>query len=400
MASWGLLDDKEENELHKSRLLNVEEKPFKRITKRLNTLHSLTSARARQAPTPPPESNGASQQQHHDDTPAPGSSEDASLDLPQLREDITIDFAAFDSSIARLQFLLTANERERERYAAERGRIVAASQAVRESTTRLRVELEQARATLAQRREFDALADAITANASLRPRAEQAANLRKLRDEIAELEAEREAYGVTWHERREQFARIMDESMRLRRLIRDEKEEVERREGMDDDGEAGATPRPSGTGSREGTPKLDGGLAPKSGMVGEGGDGEGTSRPVSVGGRTPVRDSPAPGQDAHSFTAKRATATDASFSQVGSQVGSQMGSQIGSRPGSREGSVEREAQGSVEREAQGSVEEGEDVEMREAKDNASEPNSPLSPPPADDTPQIVVDGEGESMDTT
>ncbi|KAL2199210.1 Tho complex subunit 7-domain-containing protein [Corynascus similis CBS 632.67] len=384
MASWGLLDDKEENELHKSRLLNVEEKPFKRITKRLNTLHSLTGARARQAPTPPPESNGASQQQHHDDTPAPGSSEDASPDLAQLKEDITIDFAAFDSSIARLQFLLTANERERERYAAERGRIVAASQAVRESTTRLRVQLEQARATLAQRREFDALADAITANASLRPRAEQAANLRKLRDEIAELEAEREAYGVTWHERREQFARIMDESMRLRRLIRDEKEEVERREGMDDDGEAGATPRPSGTGSREGTPKLDGGLAPPSGAVGEGGDGEGTSRPVSVGGRTPARDSPAPGQDAHSFTAKRATTTDASFSQVGSQVGSQMGSQIGSRPGSREGSVE----------------EGEDVGMHEAKDNASEPDSPLSPPPADDTPQIVVNGEGESMDTT
>src|SRR5690349_18217469 len=29
MATWGLLDDKEENELHKSRLLNVEEKPFK-----------------------------------------------------------------------------------------------------------------------------------------------------------------------------------------------------------------------------------------------------------------------------------------------------------------------------------------------------------------------------------
>ncbi|KAK4151470.1 Tho complex subunit 7-domain-containing protein [Chaetomidium leptoderma] len=385
MASWGLLDDKEENELHKSRLLNVEEKPFKRVTKRLNTLHSLTTARARQAPTPPPETNGIPQQQanqQRDGTPAAGS--DGSLDLAQLKEDTTLDFAAFDSSIARLQFLLTANERERERYAAERQRITATSQSVRENTAQLRGQLDQARATLAQRRKFDVLADAITSNASLRPRAEQAANLRKLQDEIAELEAEREAYGVTWHERRDQFARIMDESSRLRRLIRDEKEEVERREGMDDD-EAGGTPRPSGMGSREGTPRLEGGLAAPKGGV-DSGDGAGTPRPVSTGGRTPARDSPAPRRDSQSFTAKRATVMGASFSQIGSEMGS------------REGSAERETQS-----VQGEAEEGEDVEMGETggiKDDESEPDSPLSPPPADDTPRIVVDGEADSMDTT
>ncbi len=383
-TTWGLLDDKEETELHKSRLLNVEEKPFKRITKRLNTLHTLTTARARQAPTPPPEpTNGnalANSNSNDDDTPAPGdsSSTAATSDLAQLKEDVTLDFAAFDSSIARLQFLLTANERERERYAAERERIVGASRSVRDNTARLRGQLDEARATLAQRREFDALADAITSNAALRARTEQAANLQKLEDEIAELEAEREAYGVTWHERREQFAKIMEESMRLRRLIRDEKEEVERREGMDDD-EAGGTPRPSGIGSREGTPRLESGLVPKSGV--ESGDMAGTPRPVSVGGRTPARESPAPSQ---SFTAKRATDMGASFSQVGSQMGSQMGS--------REGSVEPEVQEGGE--------EGEDVEMGDTKDDESEPDSPLSPPPVDDTPQIVVDGEADSMDTT
>jgi hypothetical protein len=384
MASWGLLDDKEENELHKSRLLNVEEKPFKRITKRLNTLHSLTIARARQEPTPPPETNGVAQQQQQqqqrDDTPSAGSSSDAALDLTQLKEDITLDFAAFDSSIARLQFLLTANERERERYTAERQRITATSQSVRDNTAQLRGQLEQARTTLEQRRKFDVLADAITSNAALRTRGEQAANLRKLQDEIAELEAEREAYGVTWHERREQFARIMDESMRLRRLIRDEKEEVERREGMDDD-EAGATPRPSGMGSREGSPRAEDRLgAPKSGA--ESGDA-GTPRPVSAGGRTPARDSPAPGQEGHSFAAKRATLLGASFSQIGSEMGS------------REGSVEKEARGEAE--------EGEDVEMGDlgqAKDDVSEPDSPLTPPPADDTPQIVIEREEDSMDTT
>ncbi|KAK3310124.1 Tho complex subunit 7-domain-containing protein [Chaetomium strumarium] len=395
MVPWGLLDDKEENELHKSRLLNVEEKPFKRVTKRLNSLHALTVARARQAAAPPPETNGnpqeqqqqqltPNQQQRDGASPAPGGDALSSADLAQLKEDITLDFAAFDSSIARLQFLLTANERERERYAAERQRILATSQSVRDNTAHLRTQLEQARATLAQRRKFDELADAITGNPSLRPRAEQAANLRKLEEEIAELEAEREAYGVTWNERREQFARIMDESMRLRRLIRDEKEEVERREGMDDD-EAGGTPRPSGIASRGSTPRPESGLMPKSGT--ENGDGGATPRPVSTtGGRTPARESPAPGHDSQSFTAKRVTDMGPSFSQVGSQ----------SQMASREGSVDREAKSVRE----GEVEDGEDVEMGDTKDNESEPDSPLTPPPADDTPQIVVDKEEDSMDTT
>ncbi|KAJ4297126.1 hypothetical protein N0V88_004044 [Collariella sp. IMI 366227] len=300
MATWGLLDDKEENELHKSRLLNVEEKPFKRITKRLNTLHSYT-----------PRGDGAS--------PPQAAPDPLSLSLPQHREDITLDFAAFDSSIARLQFLLTANERERERYAAERERIVATSQSVRDSTTALRTQLEDARATLARRRAFDELADAITANPALRPRADQAAGLCKLQEEIGELEAEREAYGVTWNERREQFARIMEESMRLRRLIRDEKEE---------------SPAPSAA-------------------------------------------------DGRSFVSARRA--EVSFSQVGSQMGS------------REGSVEHEDE---LKSVRGEGEEGEDVEMGETKDDVSEPSSPLSPPPADDMPQIVVDEQPDSMDTT
>jgi hypothetical protein len=383
MASWGLLDGDEENELHKSRLLNVEEKPFKRVTKRLSTLHSLATAQAHQAQTPPPEqSNGTPQP----DSGTPAGDDASSTDLTQLKEDITLDFAAFDSSIARLQFLLTANERERERYAAERQRIVATSQSVRDNTAQLRGQLDTARATLAQRRTFDELADAITANPALRTRAEQAANLSKLEEEIAELEAESQAYSVTWHERREQFARIMEESMRLRRLIRDEKEEVERREGMDDeegggDGDNGQTPRPSGLVSGNATPRPESGLLPKSGT--ESGDAVGTPRPLSTaGGRTPARESPAPGQESQSFL-KPPTDVGASFSQGGSLAAS------------REGSVERES-----KTEQDELEEGEDVEMGESKDDGSEPDSPLTPPPADDTPQILVDGQPDTMDTT
>ncbi|KAK4116456.1 hypothetical protein N656DRAFT_774727 [Canariomyces notabilis] len=379
MAAWGLLDDKEENELHKSRLLNVEEKPFKRTIKRLSTLHSIAVFQARQAF---PGSNGPltqpNQQQHDGISPAPNG--DVSLtDLAQLKEDITLDFAAFDSSIARLQFLLTANERERERYAAERERILSTSRSVRDNTAQLRLQLDQARATLEQRRKFDELADAITSNPSLRPRAEQAANLQKLEEEIAELEEESKTYAATWLERRDQFAKIMDESMRLRRLIRDEKEEVERREGMDDEG--GQTPRPSGLASGNATPRPESGLLPKSGA--ESGEAVGTPRPLSTtGGRTPARESPAPGQESQSFLKPRSDIVG-SFSQTGSQAES------------REGSVDREAKAE-----QDEVEEGEDVEMGETKADESGADSPLTPPPADDTPQIVVDGQTDTMDTS
>ncbi|KAK4444297.1 Tho complex subunit 7-domain-containing protein [Podospora aff. communis PSN243] len=390
MASWGLLDGDEENELHKSRLLNVEEKPFKRVTKRLVTLNSLLVSRARQAPTPPPESNGTPAEQDANSPTGPGSA--FSADLAQLKEDITLDFAAFDSSIARLQFLLTANERERDRYATERERIVAKSQSVRDNTSQLRLQLDQARATLEQRKKFDVLADKITSNPALRPRVEQEANLKKLEEEIADLEAESKTYGVTWHERRDQFAKIMDESMRLRRLIRDEKEEVERREGMDEgEGEnEGHTPRP-GLASGNATPRPESGLLPKSGT--ESGEAVGTPRPLSTaGGRTPARDSPAPGQDGQSFL-KPHHSHRGSFSRSGSQIPS------------REATPDRDDKTDRDEGAEGG-----DIEMAEAKedveaeaviaDDESEPDSPLTPPPADDPPQILIDRQGDEMDTT
>ncbi|KAK3337009.1 Tho complex subunit 7-domain-containing protein [Cercophora scortea] len=370
-SSWGLLDEKGENELHRSRLLNVEEKPYKRVTKRLMTLHALATSRPRQAPTPPPEKpNGAEQ-----GTSATSAADPLTAELTQLKDDIILDFAAFDSSIARLQFLMNANERERERYAAERDRIINTSQAVRDNMVQLRLQLDQARQKLEQRRTFDELADKINSSPALKSRTEQTANLRKLEEEIAELEAESKTYGVTWHERRDQFAKIMDESMRLRRLIRDEKEEVERREGMDGEGGAGDadadmghTPRP-GLASSNGTPRPESGLPPKE----SGGDGLST-----VGGRTPARDSPAPTQE----SLKPRHDLSGSFSQNGSLVPSR----------------------DVTPERRDEPEDGEDVEMKNGDGDDDEVlDSPLTPLPAEDTPRIVVDGhetEEDKMDTT
>ncbi|KAL9600732.1 MAG: hypothetical protein Q9219_002973 [cf. Caloplaca sp. 3 TL-2023] len=228
MASYALLDQFEEDSLHKSRLLNVEEKPFKRITKRLLAPTSLIAVPPTLPPTPPPDASAA-------DEAAAAHEAEKQQQLEshrQWREDVLLDFAAFESSIVRIQFLLTSNIKERERYAVEKLKIQATAQAVRDNTAELRVQLEEAQKTLALRKEYDALAEKITNNRLLRPRAEQHANLEKLNEEIAELKRESEEYAQTWSERREQFGKIIEEGMQLRRLIRDEKEEVERREGM------------------------------------------------------------------------------------------------------------------------------------------------------------------------
>ena len=239
MASYQILDQREEDELHKSRLLNVEEKPFKRITKRLLTPGSLVSA-PNKLLTPPPD--------NIDEVAGLQESElQKQLDeRRQFREDVLLDFAAFDSSIARIQFLRDSNERERERYRADKQRILETAQAVKDNTAQLRIQLDEVKATMEQRKKFDKLAEKITNNKLLRPREDQEANLRKLEEECKELQRESQAYGETWKERREQFGRIVEEGMQLRRLIRDEKEEVERREGMDgeeEDGEVGEDSR-------------------------------------------------------------------------------------------------------------------------------------------------------------
>lgn len=408
-AGWGLLDEKEEQELHKQRLLNVEEKPFKRLTKRLQTINSVAAAAARQAPTPPPEnSNGNGDQQPPAQDPllAPAA-------LAQLKEDITLDFAAFDSSIARLQFLLTANVRERERYASDRGRILSTSQGVRDNTTELRRKLDEAKATLEQRKKFDELADKITSNRSLRPRAEQAAALKKLEEECAQLEAESEEYGKTWKARGEQFDRIMDESFKLRRQIRDEKEEVERREGMDDnDGAAmgdaegsggNATPRMPVSGNN--TPRPDSGTVSVIGKSAlgshvEGGSGSGggeTPRPSTAGGgRTPARDvdRETPAADGMSQMLLKPRPEGLMVGGDRSRNGSQAAT---SREGTPRLSIETRPETPKE-----------DVEMADGDEEES-PSSPLTPlphdmspaPPSDTPPRVTAGEDGDDkMDTT
>ena len=285
-ASWSLLDERSELELHKARLLNVEEKPFKRISKRLSTVSS-TIARATHT-------------QDAERIEDSSSNDNNTASSQTLKEDLTHDFAAFDSSIARLQFLHDANRRERERYADDQQRILGECQTVRKSNGQLRQQLDAARATLAQRKKFDELADKITSNRLLRPREDQLAALEKLEEECKQLERESETYKETWQERRDQFNRIMDEGMMLRRQIRDEKEEVDRREGMNEEGEAeeeaeaNQTPKPSA--SDNATPRPDGETTPAPAKTDN--DNEAGDTPQVEGepsaARTPLGGTPAP----------------------------------------------------------------------------------------------------------
>ncbi|KAK2762667.1 hypothetical protein FQN54_000841 [Arachnomyces sp. PD_36] len=299
MASYALLDQADEDALHRSRLLNVEEKPFKRITKRLLTPSSLIYTPSAFPPTPPPD---GSNQDEDDPSSTEAQHQKRLEEWRQFREDVTLDFAAFESSIARIQFLRTSNEKERERYAAEKDRIQSAAQAVRDNTAQLRIQLEEAQKTLALRKTYDDLAEKITSNRLLRPREDQQVHLEKLHTEIAELEIKSTEYAQTWSERREQFGRIVEEGMQLRRLIRDEKEEVERREGMEEgedaeDGDAASKGRAS---SAAATPRIDqDGMTPSQQSQDEGGAalssnallGDKQLRPASAAGRgvSPLR---------------------------------------------------------------------------------------------------------------
>jgi hypothetical protein len=225
--------------------LGIEERPYKRVSKRLLAPSTpINDFLVR--PSPSDESTEPANQLDQN--------EQFLTSIARFREDIILDFAAFESSIARIQFLRAANTRERERYAAEKLKIEQTANEVRDNLGLLRVQLDEAQRTLAIRKTYDVLAEQITKDEKLKvTRAEQHVNSEKLRSEIEELERESGELTSAWSERREQFDRVVGEAMRLRRIIRDEKEpdaETEKdAEGEDHDRERDGlsnmgTPRP------------------------------------------------------------------------------------------------------------------------------------------------------------
>ncbi|KAJ5102964.1 hypothetical protein N7532_003493 [Penicillium argentinense] len=240
MASYSLLGQPEEDTLHKARLLNVEEKPFKRVSKRLLNPESLAVSNAPQVLTPPPEESDA-------DATATDADKQKKLDeWRHFNEDVSLDFSAFEGSIARIQFLLASNKNERERYGTQKVRILETKESVRRNNGDLRNQLQGAQQSLARRKGYDELTEKITGNRLLKTREDQQVQLQRLQDEIADLDKESNDCKTTWGERRVQFARVVDEGTLLRRQIRNENE-VEEETG--DEGDANSRGKSSAANS-------------------------------------------------------------------------------------------------------------------------------------------------------
>jgi hypothetical protein len=222
------------DQLHFSRLLPIEERPIRRLIGRtLGQGAPFQWYMTGQPPIPPPKS---------EEKPIPWDPVNDGFDKPvyvnklhKYRHVINNEFSLFDTNLVRVQLLRNANEAERSRYAAEKLEIEGKADDVRDNISSLRSQLEHAQQTLAVRKTYDVLADKVTKNPNLKPRDEQHVNIEKLKSEIEELERESQELSQTWVERRNQFAKVLDEGHRLRRQVRNEKEPVEGEEEEDQD---------------------------------------------------------------------------------------------------------------------------------------------------------------------
>ncbi|KAK1082518.1 hypothetical protein LTR33_003870 [Friedmanniomyces endolithicus] len=224
-----LPEQSQEDALHATRLLGVEERPFQRVQRALLGKDSLLRSLPRQQlPSPPPEGE--------DTTPPDPSGPSGEEKFLRFRDEILLDFAALESSILRIQLIHSSNERERERYAAEKAKILETAQAVRDNTVELRQQLVESQRVLELRKGYDELAAKILDDKKVKSREECMQEITTLEKEIEELEQEGADCDTTWVGRREQFERVVKEGEVMVRLIKGLKDEVEpeQMEGEDD----------------------------------------------------------------------------------------------------------------------------------------------------------------------
>ncbi|KAF3032980.1 hypothetical protein E8E12_003022 [Didymella heteroderae] len=271
VTDWSLLPQADEDALHNvSRLLAVEARPYQQVAGRLLKDNFFDFARPKQLPSPPPDASAAEEEA----AAKVAERQQQAQKIESWRDNIMNELSMLDYAILRFEFTTNSNHTERARYAIEKDGITAKQQHVRETIEDLRVKLVDAKETLAVRKTYDELTEKITSSKMLKPRDEQKQAHERLDEEIADLEREVQSAKNTWEERRIQFGRIEEEAREMLRMIKDEKEEAERKEGMmkdgDEDGEGeGSTSR--GDASHVGTPRPDGGMTPI--HVSQGGEG-------------------------------------------------------------------------------------------------------------------------------
>jgi hypothetical protein len=288
MATFTLLDPAEEDKLHATRLLPIENRAFTRLTGKL--LGPKTPYQEFLRLRTPTDTTTDTTDEPQDDaqdttTNAPTVDNTEALSkilesLPKHRATLLNEFSLFTrSTIQRIHLLHSANTTERARYHSETLAISSKADSVRSEISHLRTQLETAQQTLAKRKEWDVLADKVTGDRRLRERGEQHVGIERLKGEIEELEREGGELGTVWAERRSQLDAVVGEAMRLRRQIRGEKEpgaegeaEEDGEDEVDDDGgmprsnigtprpgeddNGGATPLPEVGRSNMGTPMM------------------------------------------------------------------------------------------------------------------------------------------------
>lgn len=259
MSSFTTLSQAEEDDLHAKRLLNIEEKSYKRIQKRLlaptNPIQTYLRRPIANSSTSQIDENTTSDGDADAEDPTSKTTtngtqpqEDTQSYLSTLQtftHQTLHDFSALTTNLARLQFLLTANTSERERYTSQTTTITTQHAQITSETAALRSRLDEARSRLEQRKAYDELAKKVLFvngrdGTRRKTREELGRESERLRSEIEELEREGEELKGQWRERREGLARVNGETERLRRVVRGEPEVVEREQQEDTRSDDGA----------------------------------------------------------------------------------------------------------------------------------------------------------------
>ncbi|KAF2730141.1 hypothetical protein EJ04DRAFT_515461 [Polyplosphaeria fusca] len=264
MKPFEPLPQDEEDALHNStRLLAIESRPFARVASLL-TPDALNNnnLRPEQLPTPPPDAaaDEAAKAKHAAEV---ARVEEQHRKVEAENQKLFNEINALNLSILRMDQTCRSNIQERERYAAQKDDILAQQIIVKNNIENRRRELAAAKQKQAQRKKFDKQAQRITKNKMLKPRDELAVLNSKLDEEIADLQQQVQASSETLGERRKQFGLIGEQLTEMHRMIKDEKEEAERKEGMmKDDTEEGEGSVTRGQVSRGATPRPDGEATP------------------------------------------------------------------------------------------------------------------------------------------
>ncbi|KAF2640146.1 hypothetical protein P280DRAFT_427924 [Massarina eburnea CBS 473.64] len=261
IRDWGYIAQESEDALHiASRLLAIEVRPYTRLSNHLTKAeHAFATVRQTHLPSPPPDAAAADEE-----AAAKFITREQQVEKAQAwRSEVLTNLELMDYTALRSELTIQSNNAERERYTKDKVINGDKQQDVTRSIKKLQAELEEAKKTLAIRKEYDELAEKITSSKMLKPRDEQKLAHAKLDEEIAELKQQVQNAKDTWEERRQQFQRIDSETQKMANMIKEEKMEAERKEGMMKDGDDendGDTTR--GDGSYIGTPRPDGSMTP------------------------------------------------------------------------------------------------------------------------------------------